>query len=274
MRLFIFFSVFNCNVNIKENILIGCGGICGSNCGNINIISKCVVNVNGYISLFAGGICGYNINTISKCIVKGDISGVNAGGICGCHCSNTSTISKCIVKGDISGVNAGCICANGCDVIGTISKCSVKGNISGEYAGGITGTYCNDIDTISKCKFIGNITNRGAGIIGAFYHIRNLVNTTIEKCHVNARLSGQSGGIIGYTFNFGGNDNKSLIINDCRSVGHCDHTSANIIAPIIESDTLGTSITVSNCEYSNVITREIPVAGWTYTVTNCKKVRK
>ena len=267
-----YFSVYNCSINIKNDINSYSGGICGSECGNINTLSKCFVKINGNINSDGGGICGSdcsNINTLSKCFVKingninnngGGICGsecytintlsdcsayikgtVNerAGGICGLACGSINTLSKCSVKinGNI-GTYAGGICGGNCGNINTLSKCSVKNNgNTNEYAGGICGFQNNYINNIINCKYIGKLSNRSGGILGGFYNGYNDANTStnIANCTVISDIKNYSGGIVGYNFGYQNLDmyTNSLTISNCKVKGECDHTSSGILAPIV-----------------------------------------
>ena len=263
-------NITNCHV-ISDLEYIA-GGICGGS-NTINSISDCSVKGN-ILGTNAGGICGYlnGISIISNCSFEGNILGSSAGGICG-YSNTISKISNCSSKGNVLGSSAGGICgySNG---ISNISNCRVIGNIIGDNSGGIIGQRCLGIVTIDKCFVKGIISNKSGGICGAYYITIN-TNMTISNCRIYSNnISNNSGGIIGYLYGYTeSSGSHTLSIINCKSVGHCDKTSSNILAPLLDSRTRqNININITDCEYSNVINRQFP-SDWSLTLSNVKKIK-
>ena len=192
-----YFSVYNCHIDIKNNIEPYAGGICGQDCNHINNLSNCKVNV-GSIGYYGGGIYGthcYTITNTCHCEVNiKDNIGSYAGGICGNTCQNVIKLSKCKVNvdGNIETYSGG-IFASYCQTLNTTCDCKV--NIGGDiesYSGGICGYQCNNITTLSECDVDigGNINSYSGGICGKFCYII----FTLSYCKVNIKGNIQSNG--------------------------------------------------------------------------------
>jgi hypothetical protein len=130
-----------------------------------------------------GLIVGANGGTITKCISKGSLEGVNIAGICG---YNGGTVSLCINHADVGqsysgSTRAGIVQSNRFG--GVVENCYNTGNIrGGNSSGGIVGANGSGVGTVRCCHNVGNITeastSQGGSAVG-----KNNSDSTVTACY-------------------------------------------------------------------------------------------
>ena len=196
----------------------GCGGICGGYCAyqladsNVIVISGC--SSTGLISdTNAGGICGRNCGSvnINSSSSSGNIAGYGAGGIVGGSGATAShmNILSCHSTGIISGERAGGIMGRSAGSSGgtiNLTRCFSSGLISGVDSGGLIGAYMlTDSSTtanIELCYSVGDITGlRAGGLVGGAVGFSGdtiyqpVINIT--TCYVQGNIAEDSYGMFG-----------------------------------------------------------------------------
>jgi len=256
-------SVTNCSST--GNIGQYCGGICGSNAGNL---STCVItNCFSSGTIYGGGICGCNNDfngascLITRCYSTGIIQS-NAGGIYGGHINdktncnnNTVTINHCYSIGNIGQSAGGIYGADKNSTVNSnnilrISNCYSEGEMIGENSGGICGSYLqvisNDTNiSVLQCYSTGNMNKNCGGIVGA-YAISGAENAilVISYCYSTGIIEG--GGIIGRELCLKSKNNNT-IVSYCYSTGNIVGESGGICCSAVHFNSSNCTLDIFQC---------------------------
>ena len=149
-----------------------------------------------------GGIVGQSSRSlrisncsVSKCVIKGEESSTDVGGIVGSTSSIWCTecqVKDCVISGgdNVGGIMGYCYC---CEIA---DKLSMQGEMSGNNKlGGICG-YMGSSDSLNACYTLGKITgNRYVG--GLFGYINSIWNSATDCSYTACELEGtESVGIL------------------------------------------------------------------------------
>ena len=205
----------------------GGGGICGHGCSGDILIEGCFSS--GRMQRYSGGIAGSHLGvgggrgnvTIVQCHSKGDINGVNSGGICGIRTGEQN--GQCVLithsysRGNIIGTGSGGICGEGAGTSNgrvNIEQCYSRGEIKGSKSGGITGR--------------GTAWNDG--------------KVSIVNCYSRGNIQGSSGGICGFDT---GGERGTVILSNVYASGTIDHDDAGGLIQHIQGNALAIYIGMS-----------------------------
>ena len=175
--------------------------------GGADTLSGRITNLklkNSYIKggSMVGGIVGQSSRSlqisncsVSKCVIKGEESSTDVGGIVGSTSSIWCTecqVKDCVISGgdNVGGIMGYCYC---CEIA---DKLSMQGEISGNNKlGGICG-YMGSSDSLNACYTLGKITgNRYVG--GLFGYINSIRNSATDCSYTACELEGtESVGIL------------------------------------------------------------------------------
>lgn len=175
-----------------------------------------VENLNYYASPLgsAGGLIGYNVANagatynvvkVIKCINKGSIYGVTAGGIAGANnssnaanqytledCTNEGTVTGLLYAGGILGGSTNST-ATRCENSGTVKATETTGTRG--YAGGICAT---NLRWAERCVNTGNVSGKYAG--GIAYGLSSTYGGEAKYCLNKGNITGTriAAGIVAY----------------------------------------------------------------------------
>ena len=175
--------------------------------GGADTLSGRITNLklkNSYIKggSMVGGIVGQSSRSlqisncsVSKCVIKGEESSTDVGGIVGSTSSIWCTecqVKDCVISGgdNVGGIMGYCYC---CEIA---DKLSMQGEMSGNNKlGGICG-YMGSSDSLNACYTLGKITgNRYVG--GLFGYINSIRNSATDCSYTACELEGtESVGIL------------------------------------------------------------------------------
>ena len=241
----------------------GCaGGIVGSLQNNCNISGCQNTNtVNGSGKKEIGGIVGQagSGNTISDCINKGSVSGVECvGGIIGIN-GSSGTYSKLTNNGSVSGgwETGGIIGDATASIIDCLNTGSVTGSGSadGHGTGGIAGRLSGRSGSAERCKNTGTISSDcfGGGIVGIDNNrpISGSLNQGPVTCRLTSDGDAWIGGIVGYI--------SDTTVSKCVNYVSIDAGShANLVGGIAGS---AVHVTIDECRNYSTISGRVNVGG-------------
>lgn len=185
--------------NVK--LINSTGPICGNNFGEID---NCYVSG----SSTSGGVVGYNYTggTVKNITSDSEITSYgNGGGIASANYGGE--ISNAVAKGNVTGKNAGGICGYN---DGKMGNCYAAGHIIGaEYTGGLCGQCYTDVPTVN-CYATGNVLCMGdspiasGGLIGhAGRKSSDDTECGFENCYATGSVGSDGqyvGGLFGYMY--------------------------------------------------------------------------
>ena len=184
------FTINNCSA--YSDVQDYSGGICGSYCGNFDIIG-CTFDGNGEDD-YVGGIVASNCYdfTVTDCVGYLYSEDDYVGGIVGPYCKDFK-VKSCIDRSEPDDDYYGGICGAYCTNFTVVDCHSAERGYLDFGSGGIVGYGCSDF-TVERCTNDRDFNGSGVGGIIGY----GCFNFTVKNCTNNSQITGWgSGGICG-----------------------------------------------------------------------------